>query len=243
VNIRLLNADEIDARVQSVKKTNKGVGCIVLLYKDARCDMKILDETFGMLGWEREHQLINGNLFCTVKVWDMDNQRWVSKQDVGTESNTEKEKGQASDAFKRACFNIGIGRELYTSPFIWIDLKEGEYNEYNGKTSVSAFVKFSVKSIGYNDQREITSLEITDNKGNVRYSLKSSNKPVDLRETPSNTNTLLISKREIDKLISLANGNVKAAKEVMLKHGYTESKQIKKSDYETICEEIQKAVS
>lgn len=190
MNIRLLKADEIDVRVQSTKKTNKGVGCIVLLYKDARCDMKILDETFGVLGWEREHSLINGNLFCTVRVWDKENSRWVSKQDVGTESNTEKEKGQASDSFKRACFNLGIGRELYTAPFTWIDLKEGEWYESNAKVTVSAFVKFSVKSISYNDQREISSLEIVDSKGVVRYSLKGSNKPVELQEVPSNTNTL-----------------------------------------------------
>jgi hypothetical protein len=171
MNIRLLNADEIECRVQSVKKTNKGVGCILLLYKDARCDMKILDEVFGILGWEREHHLINGNLFCTVRVWDQEKKMWISKQDVGTESNTEKEKGQASDSFKRACFNLGIGRELYTAPFIWIDLKEGEYSEYNGKTQVSAFTKFQIKSISYNEQREINHLEIADSKGNIRYKL------------------------------------------------------------------------
>lgn len=171
MNIRLLNADEIECRVQSVKKTTKGVGCILLLYKDARCDMKILDEVFGVLGWEREHQLINGNLFCTVRVWDEIKERWVSKQDVGTESNTEKEKGQASDSFKRACFNLGIGRELYTAPFIWIDLKEGEYSEYNGKLQVSAVTKFHIKSIGYNEQREINALEIVDSKGILRYKL------------------------------------------------------------------------
>src|SRR5659263_62677 len=108
--IRLLTADEIDVRVQSVGKGASGkVGAILLLYKDARVDMKILDETFGMCGWQRTHELINGNLFCTIKIRSEVDGEWISKQDVGVESNTEKEKGQASDSFKRAAFNIGIG--------------------------------------------------------------------------------------------------------------------------------------
>lgn len=171
MEIRLLQANEIDVRVQSVKKTYRGVGCILLLYKDARVDMKILDEVFGITGWQRTHEVINGNLFCNIEIWDNEKKCWVKKQDVGVESMTEKEKGEASDSFKRAGFNIGIGRELYTSPFIWVDLKEGEYTESNGKCSVSAFTKFSVKSIGYNKDREINALEICDNKGNSRYKL------------------------------------------------------------------------
>ncbi|MDF2805012.1 MAG: hypothetical protein K0S61_4917 [Anaerocolumna sp.] len=149
----------------------KAAGCILLLYKDARCDMKILDEVFGPLGWEREHQVINGNLFCTIRVYDVEKGMWVSKQDVGTESNTEKEKGQASDSFKRACFNLGIGRELYTAPFIWISLNQGEYSERNNRLSVNSSVRFRVKDIDYNEASEISSLEIVDNKNIVRYKL------------------------------------------------------------------------
>lgn len=181
MNIRLLKANEIECRVQSVKKTSKGVGCIMLLYKDARCDMKILDETFGIDNWQRSHEVVNGNLFCNVGVRFMRENgfaEWVWKQDVGTESNTEKEKGQASDSFKRACFNWGIGRELYTAPFIWINLNEGEYSEYNGKVQCNA--KFEVKNIAYNEEREITRLEVIDSKGNTRYTLGSKtpqNKP------------------------------------------------------------------
>ncbi|WML35377.1 hypothetical protein [Clostridium sp. OS1-26] len=171
MNIRVLKSSEIECRVQSVKKTNKSVGGIMLLYKDARCDMKILDEVFGPLGWEREHQLVNGNLFCTVRVWDNEKKMWISKQDVGTESNTEKEKGQASDSFKRACFNLGIGRELYTAPFIWIDLKESEYYENNGKIGLNSSCKFTVSKIFYNDEKEIVNLEIKDSKSKVRYKL------------------------------------------------------------------------
>lgn len=155
--IRLLRADEIDVRVQSVKDS----GGVFLLYKDARCDMRILDETFGITGWQRSHDVVNGNLFCTVEIWDSEKNMWIRKQDVGTESNTEKEKGEASDSFKRACFNIGIGRELYTSPFIWITPLSGENLKY---------AKFHVSHIKYNDIREIIELDISDEKGNIRFS-------------------------------------------------------------------------
>lgn len=111
---RELRADEIDCRVAMVKEN----GCSLLLYKDARCDMNILDETVGEMNWQRQHGRDNAN--CIVSIWDKDKNQWISKEDTGTESNTEKEKGLASDSFKRACFNWGIGRELYTAPFIWI---------------------------------------------------------------------------------------------------------------------------
>ena len=119
---RKLRANEIDVRVATV--TEKGVS--LLLYKDARCDMNILDETVGAMNWQREHQLIGDRLYCTVSIYDENKNIWVSKQDVGTESYAEKEKGQASDSFKRACFNWGIGRELYTAPFIWVQAHDTE---------------------------------------------------------------------------------------------------------------------
>ena len=152
---RTLEAEEIDVRVQSV--TEKGV--ILLLYKDARSDMNILDEAVGITNWKREHCVINGNLFCTVSVWDEEKGQWISKQDVGTESNTEQTKGQASDSFKRACVNLGIGRELYTAPFIqiWADkcnIKPGR----NGK--FTCYDKFAVAKIRYNSKRQITHLAI-----------------------------------------------------------------------------------
>ena len=115
--IRLLRADEIECRVSTISEK----GLSLLLYKDARVDQRILDETFTPLGWQRTHQSIDGNLYCTVEIWDDAKKQWIAKQDVGTMSYTEKEKGQASDSFKRACFNVGIGRELYTAPdFIWV---------------------------------------------------------------------------------------------------------------------------
>lgn len=101
---RKLRANEIDVRVASVSA--KGVS--LLLYKDARCDMNILDETVGAMNWQREHQLIGERLYCTVSIYNENSGIWISKQDVGTESYAEKEKGQASDSFKRACFNWGL---------------------------------------------------------------------------------------------------------------------------------------
>ena len=114
--IRPLKSNEIECRVSMVNA--KGV--TLLLYKDARVDQRILDETFGAFGWKRTHQCIDGSLYCTVEIRDSKTGEWVAKQDVGTTGYTEKEKSQASDSFKRACFNWGIGRELYTAPFIWI---------------------------------------------------------------------------------------------------------------------------
>ncbi len=165
MEIRTLRADEIECRVQQVKAN----GCVLLLYKDARCDMRILDEVFGIDGWEREHQVVNGNLYCTVRVWSEKRNQWISKQDVGTESNTEKQKGEASDSFKRACVNIGIGRELYSTPFTWITLNKEEVSEKNGKYTLSYKVKFSVKEIEYDEHREISKLVIIDQDGKERF--------------------------------------------------------------------------
>ena len=114
VKFRPLRADEVDLRVD--RYTSRGA--VLLCYKDARCDMRILDETVGAENWQREHYECKGNLFCRVGIKTDDG--WAWKADCGTESYTEKEKGESSDSFKRACFNWGIGRELYTAPFIWI---------------------------------------------------------------------------------------------------------------------------
>lgn len=151
LNFRTLNENEIDCRVATV--TDKG--CSLLLYKDARCDMRILDETVGADRWQRMHELINGNLFCNVGInfpSPEGFEHWVWKQDVGTESYTEKEKGQASDAFKRACFNWGIGRELYTAPFIWIPSSKGLVTLVDGKNGKkTTYDKFKVTQIIIDD--------------------------------------------------------------------------------------------
>lgn len=170
--IRRLRADEIEVRAAQVKKNAKGsVYASLLLYKDARVDQRLLDETFGPMNWQRSHEIIDGKLYCTVSIWDAEKKIWVSKQDVGTESNTEKEKGQASDSFKRACFNWGIGRELYTAPNIYIQLGDGEWTEstYNNKTTQQMTQSFYVRHIGYDDNGNIIELVINDKKGNQRF--------------------------------------------------------------------------
>lgn len=196
MDIRLLKASEIECRVGTMKSD----GCSLLLYKDARVDMRLLDETFGAMNWKRSHEVIDGNLYCTISIWDESKKEWISKQDVGTESMTEKEKGQASDSFKRAGFNWNIGRELYTAPFIWIKLDASEVNTRNGKPST--YTKFLVKEIGYNEHREINKLVISDEKGKVRYSMGGTAK----FEQPKESNE--------DYLIQIAYSDISRAKDV-----------------------------
>ncbi len=169
---RRLRADEIEIRAAQIAQNKAGaVYASLLLYKDARVDQKLLDEEFTPMGWQRSHEIIDGRLYCTVSVWDDKKGIWVSKQDVGTESNTEKEKGQASDSFKRACFNWGIGRELYTAPNIYIKLEDGEWKEksYNQKTTLQMTQSFFVRNIEYDDDGNIIGLIICDKKGNQRF--------------------------------------------------------------------------
>lgn len=127
--IRLLRADEIECRASLVSEK----GLSLLLYKDARVDQRILDETFGIFGWKRSHQCINDKLYCTVEIYNKETGKWVAKQDVGTNGEQQKEKSQASDSFKRACFNWGIGRELYSAPFIWVPTSKTEIQKKGGK--------------------------------------------------------------------------------------------------------------
>ncbi len=164
LNFRKLSPDEISVKAKKVtEKKGGGVSALLLLYKDARVDMAILDETVGAFNWQNRFEVINNNLFCTVDVFDSDKNQWVSKSNVGTESQEDAEKGEASDSFKRACTNWGIGRELYTSPQIWVDLEESEtYKTKNGNVGCKA--KFKVKDVGYTDGK-ITSLVITNEYG------------------------------------------------------------------------------
>lgn len=188
MKFRALKASEIDCRIQSIGQNKTGaVGTTILLYKDARVDMNILDETVGAMNWQREHSVVNGNLYCTISIWDEVKEQWISKSDVGTESNTEKEKGQASDSFKRAGFNWGIGRELYSAPFVYIQLDKSEYLERNGKLTSNA--KFKVKDIAYDESRNIVKLVVVDSKGKVRYTF-GENTQQQTQETVYNWQTL-----------------------------------------------------
>lgn len=156
---RDLRADEIECRVAKIDDYGN---VTVLLYKDARCDQSILDETVGAMNWERHHCRENAN--CIVSIWDENKGQWVSKEDTGTESNTEKEKGLASDSFKRACFNWGIGRELYTAPTIKIKPDDCvALKKYGDKWK--CFDDFKVEKIVIENKR-ITSLSIKNKKTN-----------------------------------------------------------------------------
>ena len=171
IRIRALRADEIECRIGTISEK----GLSLLLYKDARADMRILDETFGCLGWKRTHQSIDGNLYCMVELWDSEKKEWISKQDVGTVSYTEKEKGQASDSFKRACVTVGIGRELYSAPFIWVSAQKCHLQRKNDKWI--CYDKFAVTDISYSESREITGLTIVNQEsGEVVYSMFPNNK-------------------------------------------------------------------
>ena len=162
MEFRKLRADEIECRIGSVKKDGSGMS--LLLYKDARCDMNILDETVGSFNWDREHKELKGVIYCGVTIRAEDG-NYATKWDAGTESNTEAQKGEASDSFKRACFNWGIGRELYTAPFIWVK----GYDKYE---------KFKVDHIEY-EGNKISNLVIIDSKGGIAYKMHGVKRPME----------------------------------------------------------------
>ena len=147
LKFRLLKAEEIDARISICNQF--GVG--LLLYKDARCYQNILDETVTPMNWQRHHSRDNAN--CTVSIWDDAKQQWIEKEDTGTESFTEKEKGLASDSFKRACFNWGIGRELYTAPNMFVLAKDLKTHVKDDKGKWTCKDSFKVVDIQYVDDK------------------------------------------------------------------------------------------
>lgn len=160
-----LDVHQIDFRVQSI---NKGGYATILAYKDARIDMQRLDEVVGPLNWKRSH--LHNNHNCVVSIWDQDKNEWVSKEDVGTESNTEKEKGLASDSFKRACFNWGIGRELYDYPIISIKLNSDEYISDGGRQRQTWNLRLREWSWASKfEGKKIVALAAKDNNDVVRY--------------------------------------------------------------------------
>ena len=173
LKFRALTANEVEVRLNKVYG-DKG---LYLLYKDARVDMNILDEVFTPWGWQREHREMKGVIYCGVSIKSPDGE-WITKWDAGAESNTEKEKGEASDSFKRACFNWGIGRELYTAPTIRIPLTKDEIDKQKG----NIYGKVTNMQV---ENGKITALEIVDGKGNVRFTMGKQqlpNKPVELKQ-------------------------------------------------------------
>jgi len=161
--IRLLTKDDIEVKV---KKVVDG-GAFLLLYKTARVDMAILDEVFGSMNWCNDYKEIKGNMYCGVGIRESEEKDFIWKWDCGIESREDEEgnqkKGEASDAFKRACFKIGIGRELYSAPSIYVKAE----TKLDGKVYklTDKFAKYYVKEIQYNDNKEITKIVIVDRHG------------------------------------------------------------------------------
>lgn len=164
MKFRELKAEEIECRVAqiSVNSDKSPKGLSLLLYKDARVDQNILDEAVGAMNWQRDHKELKGNIYCGISIWDEKKQMWITKWDCGKESNTEAEKGESSDSFKRAGFNWGIGRALYTAPFIWINANDTDIQP-NAKGVLQCKDKFNVIDITYKDG-VITGLQIASEK-------------------------------------------------------------------------------
>ena len=196
MNFRTLKADEIDCRINTINEK----GLTLLLYKDARVDMNILDETVGSMNWQRDHKELKGNIYCGISIWDQEKQQWVTKWDCGKESFSEAEKGESSDSFKRAGFNIGIGRELYTSPFIWISKDNARLYKSERTDKWACYDKFKVNHIEYNENKEITELSIlNDNSGVIVFNYKANNENKNERLTLYAEFVQLITKTETDR--------------------------------------------
>ena len=149
---RLLRVDEIECRISQI--SDKGLS--LLLYKTARTDANLLDETVGFDSWQNDFKVVDGVLYGGIGI-ELNDGEWVWKWDAGTESNTEAEKGRASDAFKRAGFKFGIGRELYTAPRIWISADKCNIRDRK------CYDTFEVEKIVYNEKQEISGLSILCN--------------------------------------------------------------------------------
>jgi hypothetical protein len=173
-----LDIKDVDFRIQSI---NNGGYATILAYKDARVDMNRLDAVVGCLNWKREHIVIDGSMYCRVSILNKETGEWIYKEDVGTESMADKEKGLASDSFKRACFNWGIGRELYDYPKISISLNKDEYEAKNGKNYATwkLDIKTWVWSAKFDDKDKIIHLSAKDANGKERFlwSLNSKEQP------------------------------------------------------------------
>lgn len=194
--IRSLRPEEIEIRVSQVLE--KGVQ--LLLYKDSRCDKRILDETFGINGWKNKYEEIKGNLFCTISIWDDNKKQWIDKCDCGIESRSDEtgneKKGEASDSFKRAGFNVGIGRELYTRIFYFAKVPTKNISDNSKKPKyemVNKYEKFTVKEIHTNEETEkIEKIKIVDSKGNVVFNHGYTNSKVEQSKTEIKQSTTQI---------------------------------------------------
>ena len=170
--VRRLKADEIECRIAQVSAN----GCSLLLYKTARVDRAILEELYGNR-WQNDFKVIDGKMYGGIGIYDSELKEWLWRWDCGTESNTEQEKGQASDCFKRAGFKWGIGVELYSAPFIWVNVETVKDEKKQKYYLKDKYAKFAVKEIGYSDNGNINKLVIIDNHNNEVYKLGAKSKP------------------------------------------------------------------
>lgn len=216
MEFRPLRKEDIDCRIATIKEN----GLSLLLYKNARVDMRMLDEAVGSTNWKRSHQVIDGNLYCTIEIWDAEKQQWISKQDVGTESYTEKEKGQASDSFKRAGFNWGIGRELYTAPFVWISPEDANIKTNKTKDRFYCNDNFIVSDITI-ENGVITSLEITNESNGGKVVFTFPKKRARRKQEPKEPQEeqVTISQAMYSVLCSLCKKKGKNIKEVVNSYG------------------------
>lgn len=199
IKFRELRPDEIELRVGTC--TSKGFS--LLLYKTARTDSNILDEVVGCMNWQSDYKVVNDNLYCSIGIYDDDKKEWVYKWDCGTESYTEKEKGEASDSFKRAGFKWGIGRELYTSPFIWI-MGNVEENKLTGKYQPSIKIQeIKVKEIEYKNNR-ISKL-ILERRGSIIFEwnerIKEENNLISLEHLAELGSMIIKTDTDVEKLL------------------------------------------
>lgn len=257
IKIRALRADEIECKVAQV--TDGKVQ--LLLYKDARCDKRILDETFGIMGWADCYSEIKGNLYCSIMIYDQHTGMWIQKQDCGIESAFgDKEKGEASDAFKRACFNVGIGRELYTKIPIWINTEtvsnqRGDKTTYKQKNSYQSWFVSYIETD--NEKEKIKYIEISDYKTKkvvfkwgTKGQIKAGNNQTNITNTQINkkqpeTNMKpieqpkVVNKEQLDELMKEANGRGDLVVKIAQDCGYDNPRKIKVEDFEKVKTAIQ----
>lgn len=228
LNFRNLNPDEIEVRVGTVAKDKSYI--TLLLYQNSRVAMDLLDEVVGKNNWQREHTRDNKN--CTISIWDEQKQQWVCKEDTGIESNTQQEKGLASDSFKRSAVNWGIGRCLYSAPDIYI----------NGNADQLKYNKYFVKEIEYDDNNKINRLVIQDKGQNIVYTHPKAENKSQPQKVQATTQPKLISEAQRKRLFAISNGNNDVVKKVLARYKYEKTEQIKMSDYEQICTEIESEI-
>lgn len=219
---RYLEADEISCRVQMINEN----GLSLLLYVTSRAGQNILDQKYGNLNWQDHYQLIDGDLFCTISIYNKDTKEWIDKTDVGTANYTEKEKSRASDAFKRACVKVGIARELYSAPFIWITKEQANIKTKNNKYITTD--TFEVKDIDYSTDGNIVKLEIINSRTGDTVYKKYPDKIIGLAQL-----------RTLEKMIKEA----EIEKETVLDYFKIDTfEKINTSTFIKICNKLQKTI-